>query len=204
MDTTPRIANPFGLAIDIDDTIVDTSVACARLLWEEYPLAAFETPMIALQEYGFVDGVPEWKESSPQRIISSALSDPKFLMSLPPILDAQWGVNKISQKIPVACYLTSRLPFAKELTIQWLATYGFPEAPVICRLDHVRDKDWKVRYLQDRLPDTAGLIDNELYVPSDLSYQGQLLEVLRFKKLTPEHPRIVIFNSWKALADHLS
>lgn len=189
-----------GIIVDIDDTLADTSLALAGRLWGVAPLSSFVSHVEALKEWGMPDLVPEWRESTLfQDELAPLLDSEEFLLSLPKVEAAYQGVLELQKKTYVACYLTSRLTKMHAVTEEWLKLHHFPQAPVICRPPEIMARDWKLQYIPQHFPDTLAYIDNELVMPKELSYRGRLVEIIRFKKLTPQDPRQEVYTDWESL-----
>jgi hypothetical protein len=191
-----RAINPQGIVIDVDDTLSHTSLVCARYLHQHFtPNDDIPFDQL-LSEYGYAERAPQWSSSESVERLHLWLTDLDFIAQLPPIPEAQAGIKKVLEKVPLAFYLTSRQPFSYDVTVNWLQRYGFPEAEVICRPPATREPDWKVRFLTEHYPQTVGLIDNEIHVPDDFTYTGHLFELILHKKVTPAHPRLDVCKSW--------
>lgn len=198
------VKHPTGIVLDVDDTIVDTSLKCAHLMWEEFPVAGVGNARQLLTTYGIPAHVPAWKTEVCMDAMAGYLNSAEFLSGLQPVHEAREGVQLIETKVPVAFYLTSRLSMFQDVTYKWLKHHGFPDAPVICREPFVTDRDWKVKYLAEHYPQTKGIIDNELYVPTELKYQGKLIELIKFKKITPHNDNQIVVNSWRQVFKHIA
>lgn len=186
-----------GVVLDIDDTLSDTSATAMKIMHARFGHALSADDL--LKQYGMPGLVPEWLHLQAQNYLQHALNSHDFLASLPPVREAQTALAMLTHQRPVQMYLTSRLSTFKELTTQWLVKHGFPAAPVICRERTVLDLDWKVRFLEANYPNAWGIIDNELYVPENISFHGQLIEMVRHKKLTKEDARVKVFHDWTSL-----
>lgn len=195
--------SPEGVLIDIDDTIVDTSVACATEIWKRFPLEDFDSPLDVLSTYGMPERVSSWDRPEVHVILHRLLGSVEFLESLPEIPLARDGLYAVAKNHPVSGYLTSRLPFALEATTRWLEFHSFPKAPVIYRFPDTTDRDWKVKYMEKNLPNSLGIVDNELYLPEEISYKGKLIELIRFRLLSQFDERKTICHNWQEVVGAL-
>jgi hypothetical protein len=188
-----------GVILDIDDTIADTSITLARLMWEKYPLPHYPSVDEALDQWGMPELVPQWQQPDIQHEMYTLLNDKQFMLDLPLITSAKRAIDQMTQKMQVAAYLTSRLKDLQQVSERWLQLHDLPRAPVISRHHRTVAIDWKLQYLQVFFADSKAYIDNELRVPANLQYQGKLLEIIRFKKMSPTHRRVKVCVTWDEL-----
>lgn len=147
---------PPGFAIDIDDTLARTALQCTALTLERFGHPKKYSAEKLIQLYDQPGKVPEWDTPQIQEHIASLLQDLSFLRTVPV---AEGAVSAL-QKLPVACYISSRFLEALVITNEWLSTHGFPPAPVILRKTETVSPHWKITYLKKHMPMCLGLIDD--------------------------------------------
>jgi len=188
--------SPTGIILDVDETLADTSAALFDYMIENIGSVTGQDALELQKEYGLPGLVPEWQLLRAQQFMQTFLTSESFLMTLEPIVEAQVAVALLHTAQPIAGYLTSRLLPLHSVTEQWLKLHGFPDAPVVCRPPEVVSSDWKIKYLIEELPEVSAIIDNELYVPETNIFPGQLIELPRYKKISPSDHRVRVCKSW--------
>lgn len=193
----------LGIALDIDDTIADTSRYCIGLLHKKWGHAGLQSHEL-LQKYGYAHLIPEWQLPQNQAEINSMMHDQDLYSHYEPLPGVLEKLSELTQLVPVSCYITSRFHWLQATTQKWLNDYNFPRAPLICRPEHITAPDWKVRYLVENDYQILGLIDNELYVPLDVKFDFKLWELIQYVKISPPHPALIECKNWDQVIQEIT
>jgi len=193
-----------GLAIDIDDTLADTAVACFQVIYEKYGQLTDKSLTELIAQYRQPGSVPAWQTIQIQTLIRNTIEDPDWLSQVPPIESAATVIQRLSTTVPVSLYISSRLTHHQSVTEKWLLAHGFPLAPVKLRTIDETRPNWKLAFLAAMYPDTYGLIDNELgFLPVEKhEYRGRLLWFNRYHTPTL-HPQLLEFSDWQSIGQIL-
>ena len=157
------------LAVDIDETLGRTN-----LLWAEHHINTYGSPEglnaeEIIKKYRFVKNVPYWQFDDAHNWIEHHINSNESKLEIPVIEDAV----SIMQRIPVACYLTTRPEHTITGTKEWLMKQGFPNKEIF---SSAKGLEWKAQKLSSMYPYITGLIDDSLdlikYLPSN--YKGNL------------------------------
>lgn len=192
----------YGLALDIDDTIADTSRACIRHMLEKFGQHPLTIEEIRTR-YGYPSLVPEWQLPQYQSTLQSLYQSTRLYQHVQPLPGAIAHTHQLATIAPIQCYITSRMTHLHDLTAEWLERHDFPAAPLICRPPEIQEPDWKIRFLVHEKYHLVGIVDNELYVPSDVDFHFRLFELVEHQKISPAHPALEICDSWQTVIEKL-
>lgn len=196
---------PPGLVVDIDDTLSDTSAACAQKVAETFG-ASFpenETVETLLSKYAYPWRFPQWSNVEYQTYIQEILQNALFLEGIAPIKNAKVALEKLTKNFPLNFYLTSRPVATKKATENWLHSNGFPDAPVICRESEWIKFDWKLEYIAEYAPETIAFIDNEVHWNPEIKFAGKIFEIIRHCQHNNQTKNIIICHNWNDVIENL-
>jgi len=166
-----------GLALDIDNTLSDTSI-----VWVEEIASVLGNPEgLTMEEftrkYSYGRGVSYWAEEDYERVSVTLRQSNKFYEDLPLIENANKQVEEINKIVPIVAYITARNMGVIESTENWLKKHNFPKSKIICRPDEIGIMDqfeWKAKLLEKMYPNVSGIVDDSIGLVEALSrnYKG--------------------------------
>lgn len=155
----------YWLALDIDETLSDTS-----LFWFEKILDLFWnpenlTPKEMYIKYHLCQNVPYWQNREDvQDWMHKHREDDDFQLMIPLIEWTEKTYSDIHENIiPIVAYITVRPDSIQAGTRKWLETYNFPPAKQIFRpqqLEHGIWNLWKACVLDILSPNIVGIVDD--------------------------------------------
>jgi hypothetical protein len=164
------------IAVDIDDTITDTARQTFELAKKSF------THHLSVEDllfrYSQPGEVTEWQTEEVDMWLEKHLGSSQYLATMPVLVEAQKALQRLSKKVTIACYITSRLHFMNEMTKDWLTEHDFPKAQLITRAFETRDVNWKLAELKKTFSEPVHLIDDNLGKMSDellADYSGSLI-----------------------------
>lgn len=165
-----------GIVLDIDETLSNTVEYLVSGLMKEFGgPEGFSVEQI-IRKYKYTWNVECWQNEGPLDWVREACSSNDKIVVLPPIEDAVKYVNKIHDIIPIVGYVTCRPECVMDGTKEWLAKYGFPDAPVVCRPKSVPGpnmNEWKADVLKKLYPKVKGIVDDSVGIIEHLGdYKG--------------------------------
>lgn len=152
-----------GIAIDIDDTLANTSRYFLAQLEEKFPNPEGLSLDQIVAKYGSPSNAPYWSEGEPAEWLQNQAYENGAQESVGVVEGALGAVKKIASKVPIKAYITSRLASVEPGTVRWLKKYGFPEADIITRpndLENVDPSIWKAELLKQMYPEILCIIDD--------------------------------------------
>lgn len=168
-----------GLALDIDDTLSQTWA-----YWGQEMLRRFGNPegltwQEIRQRYRRCENVPYWQTEEAEAWMDSSRKGGAYYGGLACIQGAHETVSQIHKHTPIHLYLTARSIETLDVTYDWLARHGYPDAEVIARPLDVPYKDtylWKAGVLKELYPSVLGIVDDDANLPAHLSddYTGSI------------------------------
>ena len=196
--------NPFqlekGLALDIDDTISNTSHRLVRHLQVLFGNPENLTAKEIIKKYHLSDYIPYWQTDEVMQYHQKMSYNDDVHKDFPVIENAVSFVNKINKTANISCYLTLRRQNVINGTARWLKKHGFPDKPIICRPDNMEYDDghaWKAKVLIEN-PNIIGLIDdNEKiinYLPKN--YRGTIFLIRRKEYNHHNKIKIIPCRNW--------
>lgn len=166
-----------GLALDIDNTLSDTSI-----VWVEKIALALGNPEGLTSEeftkkYSYGRGVSYWAKEDYERVSLTLRQSNEFYEDLPLIENANKQVEKINAIIPIVAYITARNMEVIKSTEEWLKKHNFPKSKIICRPDEIdvmEQFEWKAKLLEKMYPSVSGIVDDSIGLVNALSkgYKG--------------------------------
>lgn len=194
-----------GFVVDIDDTLSDTSIACAEQVAETFgaTLPENETIETLLSKYEYPWRFPQWSAVEYQRYIQKILQSANFLENIPPIGHAKAAIRKLTKYFPLNFYLTSRPINTQTTTENWLHKNHFPAAPVICRQPEWIKFEWKLEYIAQYAPDTIAFFDNEVHWNPEIKFAGKIFEIVRHCPHNDQTKNILVCKNWNEVMKNL-
>jgi predicted secreted acid phosphatase len=196
-----------GLAVDIDETISDTST-----YWFEEAIKKFgkpnnKTTKEIIDEYVLIQNIPFWNKLEIESWLLDARKNLDFHSKPLPIIGALDTLKEIDKKIKIVAYITARPEFLRETTINWLEKHGFPKADLIHmpnKNEHSESNLWKANVLEYLYPQVSGIIDDNPLLVKEISetYQGDIY-LIRNKKLKRYNSNIYPCENWNEVKDYL-
>lgn len=166
-----------GLALDIDNTLSDTSI-----VWVEEIASVLGNPEGLtmgefVKKYNYGRGVSYWAEEDYERVSLTLRQSKQFYEDLPLIENANKQVEKINGIVPIVAYITARNMGVIESTKKWLRKHNFPKSKIICRPDDIhvmKQFEWKAKLLEKMYPKVSGIVDDSVGLVEALSkdYKG--------------------------------
>jgi hypothetical protein len=191
------------LAVDIDDTIVDTALHVIRVIHGQFGHSL--SPDDLRFNYKQPGSVPQWQTAPVQKAIKDIFDSSEFLSQLEPKQAASKILHQAHKTSPISCYITSRESKHQTATQKWLRTHAFPKAPVITRETNEIRMDWKLHHLANNFPDVKYLLDDTL-VPQVATFPRlQLIWLSTFANQNVSLPaNVVRLDELEHLAQTLS
>ncbi|PIR03993.1 MAG: hypothetical protein COV59_02305 [Candidatus Magasanikbacteria bacterium CG11_big_fil_rev_8_21_14_0_20_39_34] len=152
-----------GIALDIDDTLSITHVSWYQGLMDTFGNPENLTIQEIAKKYSHSDAVPYWESEEVIQWKIAKYYDVAGYKNLPIIENAHHLVERISQFLPISCYLTARPESTREVTQEWLQKHGFPEIPLIMKpteLGRSNHNPWKASILAEYEDRLLGIIDD--------------------------------------------
>jgi hypothetical protein len=192
-----------GLALDIDETLSDTNIFWFTKLSELFGNPESLSPREIATKYRYSQQVPYWQTPEALTWMEEARHGNELQVELPLIEDAKHNVARINTIVPIVAYVTARPEVVREGTLRWLATHGFPEAPLIMKPLDVQTEAgvaWKAQLLAERYPDILGIVDDHPglmdALPAD--YQGTVF-LYNYEGPVRTNLHIVACPTWEAV-----
>lgn len=194
-----------GLAVDIDDTLSQTSRKFHETLNEMFPAPAHVTVEAARKQYALTGKVLHWQEiPEALKYAKSFVDDPEFHSYLEKIEEAEAGMQKLHQRRLVRCYHTARLELMRDITERWLQG-NFPDLPLIMRPEHINhagQAQWKAEVIKYLYPEIQGIVDNDARIARILEqcgYEGKVFLVGTDEQSYQPNKTIIPVESWSDL-----
>ena len=166
LKTRMRAGQWRGIAVDIDETLADSTAHWFNELYRFRPLLRMSLRE-AMAQYKFVEDVPEWRTPEAHAHIRHLLTSNEFQENIPLITGADSGVRALHERHFVAAYITARPEAVRAGTLSWLTQHQLPPATLIMRDEavdlerHNEDKNsWKARILAELFPEINVVIDD--------------------------------------------
>lgn len=193
-----------GLALDIDDTLADTARHTFQLAKQVFPHDLTVDEL--LFKYRQPGEVPEWQTPEVTQWLEQHLGNAEYLNEMPVMSGAQPVVKRLSQKIPITCYITSRQHYTREMTLDWLARHEFPLAPLITRSADVIAKNWKFAELKKNFTQSVCLIDDGLGKLTDEMFVDEPSLLMWFNPLgvPSNNHKVTSYASWSEIEKNFS
>lgn len=167
----------YWLALDIDETLSSTVGYLMSQLqirfWNPENLSVEDM----LQKYRYSRNVPyrqtdEAKDRLAKEIQSNAMQE---VVNLHPW--AYESVLKITESLPISCYITTRPETVRQWSINRLKAHDFPEAPLIMKPINIEKKDGnerKARVLEHLSETVVWIVDDNPWLIDHLddTYPG--------------------------------
>ena len=206
-------AGVSGLALDIDDTLSESNVHWFEHMFK-FHMPAGMTKEHILENYSFVELVPDWQTKEAMDYMQEILFSNEFNASIPLIEGADHAVRSVNQHVPIVAYITARQETVRPGTEKWLHKHTFPAAELIMRpsgislnaADAVNRNMWKAQVLKYLYPQVAGIVDDNIGLAhqlESLGYEGMLYV---YGKKTDEfngNPRVIVCPTWADVLSHV-
>jgi uncharacterized HAD superfamily protein len=158
--------NIKGLALDIDETLCDTST-----YWFEEAVKKFGNPTTLttkeiIDKYILIQNIPFWDKEILKPWIINARKSKDMHVNANSIENAIEIVNQIHQNIPIVAYITARSETLRGITKLWLKKHKFPKAKVFHVISQKKDlgsktsSKAKVELLEYLYPHITGIVDD--------------------------------------------
>jgi len=166
-----------GLALDIDDTLADSSDYWIEKTQELFGNPENLTVKQVRQKYRYSYYAPYWNRDEVHQWEKQVRHDDQLHRSFPLIANANHIVEKIHKIVPIVTYLTARSKTVLPGTKAWLDQHNFPKANIIYRPKSVKlpqSLAWKAKVLEFLYPQVIAIVDDHPQLVKDLSksYQG--------------------------------
>ncbi len=191
-----------GLALDVDDTLGHTNPHWVTHMGEKFGKPKNMDDLMKIVRYHNLESVPHWDTPAGFKHMTRLMNAHWFQFSIPLIKDAHLSVHKINKLVPIVAYITARPDTIYKVTKKWLATHGFPDAPIVLRPDQQASlrlkNEWKADVLEELYPHVSGIIDDNPGIAEHLGAQYKGTFYLYQLHSTPR-PRknLVICNTWR-------
>lgn len=153
----------YGLALDIDETLSNTSIYWFKTLSELFGNPESLTTNEIIEKYRYTQNVPYWQIPEALEWMESARNSNEIQERILLIENAHNVVQKINLVLPIKAYITARPSSVADGTKRWLTKHNFPEAKLITRPDVIPSQDgniWKSKVLEDLYPEIVGIVDD--------------------------------------------
>ena len=172
------------LAIDIDDTLCQTTLRWTRLFQKEFGNPEGLTAEQLVEKYEIVQYVPYRQTLEAKKLIDQLVKDDRNWLKLPIISWAQQAITILTNHYDLL-YLTSRTEEHRLNTRMRLENHDFPQLDLIMRPNASKaytnphtQFDRKAQYLVNNYPHITGIIDNSESLANhliQLDYKGILI-----------------------------
>ncbi len=170
--------NQQGIALDIDDTLSNTTRYFIKRLQEKFGNPENLAVDEMIEKYQIMPNISYWQTEEIRKWMDEQGTNEtqeKYDV-LENALDVVREINKIR---PVRMYITSRPSLVVEGTKRWLDNMGFPPAELVTRpmsKIKINGNAWKAEILKARFPEISGLVDDNPEVIEALGhdYPGTL------------------------------
>jgi hypothetical protein len=167
-----------SVTCDVDDTLAATRIALAAAVNERFPRARLTLGDLVGT---FVQNTPAFINLGQAGVdfLVQLRGDSGFNLGLWTFPDVVEYLDIIHSLAPIRAYVTTRPASLLQVTIAWLRSNRFPEAPVICRPDDVSFEDataWKVAQIIKLNPDAH--IDDDSGVAEGLVFASNVVVFL--------------------------
>ena len=195
-----KLSGIKGLALDIDDTLADTSI-----VWLERVAVVLGNPeQLTMREmskkYGYGRHVDYWVEEEYERVTLEFKHSNEFFENIPLIENANKHVETISKIVPIIAYITARPKQVLDGTEKWLNKHKFPKLGMINRPEGISSEEqfeWKARVLEQMYPQVLGIIDDSVGIVNELSkdYKGIVFLYKDIEEVRNDI-RVVVCKDW--------
>ena len=182
----------YKLAIDLDDTICETSKTLLEIL--------------TVDQLHPVVGLTDLQTPEIQSHVATLLNSTEFLSKLPEVKHAKHSLMSIVKKHQIGCYISSRLANHLNVTQSWLIDHQFPAAPLLLRSPEEFRPNWKIHWLlKNNLADRQTLIIDDSpdafnNLPEQFGGKCMLFN-RRQKEITDS--KIISISSWPEIVEWL-
>lgn len=195
--------NLIGLALDIDETLSDTSHGWAEKFFQDIGNPENLSPQDFSKKYRTIESAPYFQNQVSKDLIESLAISPSAYLNLKIIEDSNHIVDQINKIIPIVAYITVRPSCVADATNQWIKKHGFPKAPIITRPEGIALKDgstWKARVLEYLHPQVMGIIDDSPSLVDNLNsnYQGKVF-LYRNTQVARKDINVIACPSWASV-----
>lgn len=190
-----------GLALDIDETLSDTNIYWFTKLSELFGCPEGLSPREIAAKYRYSQRVPYWQTPEAHAWMEEARHGNELQVDLPLIGNAKQMVERINGILPIVAYVTARPESVREGTLRWLATHGFPTAPLIMKpLDIPTEEGvaWKANLLATRYPEIIGIVDDHPGLMDELpaDYPGTIF-LYNYTGPVREELQVIACPTWE-------
>jgi 5'(3')-deoxyribonucleotidase len=149
------------LAIDIDDTLSDTTEYFAQLLNERFGNPENVTPKEIIKKYKIIPNVPYWQTAEILAWREEQSFSNEAQKALPPIAGSVEAVQKLFKHFDIL-YISSRPSVVVKGTSEWLQEQGFPSGELVLRTtyDKQNGNAWKADIIEQKWPQVVGVVDD--------------------------------------------
>ena len=197
-----------GIAVDIDETLSWTVGYWFREMSQKFGNPQQLSPSQLIEEYKYTFNVPYWQKAEAEAWIEHKRHSNKLQTKLEIIPGADEYLQRINKLHPVRAYITARPESVTIGTKQWLATHGFPTAPVITKPNFVgfnSNNQWRARVLEFLYPEIEIFIDDNVGLIHHLSseYRGKVILYGTDQPVNSDI-NVAICPTWKDVYEALS
>lgn len=199
--------NLKGLALDIDETLSDTSHGWAEKFFQDIGNPENISSQDFSKKYRTIESAPYFQNQASKDLIESLAISPSAYLNLKIIEGSNHTVDQINKIIPIIAYITVRPSCVADATTQWIKKNGFPKVPIITRPENIALKDgsiWKARVLEHLFPQVIGIIDDSPSLVDNLNsnYQGKIF-LYRNTNIIRKDINVVASPSWTSILDKI-
>ncbi len=171
-----------GLAIDIDDSLSETTAAFIERLSQDFPPpTGMHITVESAKRHYALNGEPIYWGGLPEaRLLYKTMAyDPAFHRTFSPMKGAREGIQLLEEAGLVSCYVTARTDDMEQETREWLEEHGFPQKPIMLRDRTIADlhhTTWKAMVLERLYPIVSGALDDNTGIARHaerLQYRGK-------------------------------
>jgi len=202
------IQNERRLAVDIDDTLANTTAKYFDVLSQQFPPPEDLTPLDVKKQFGLDGQILYWgKIPAAMELAHSYVNDNGFHSDLAVVPGAVEALQTLHQSGELACYLTARVEPMRQITDFWLKGV-FPDLPLVLKdpsIDFSNGSAWKVAALEFLYPEINGLIDNDARTIRTLEENGYPGELYLIGLTSEDYPsyNAKIHLAWSGIVNEI-
>ena len=181
------------LIVDIDDTAADTVNHFVRLLNKKYSNPYGLSDIELIEKYRIIPTMHFWQTPEIRSWLDAQAEDNEAQYAIPPATGAVEALKILSTYFRIV-YISSRPDTVLSGTSRWLKDNGFPDGALILRghFDDTNGNAWKAKIIQEKFPETVGIIDDNPEIIPKLSRQYKGVMYLYGTRDLPENKEILI------------
>ncbi|MCC2631158.1 MAG: hypothetical protein K0S38_967 [Candidatus Paceibacter sp.] len=160
------------LALDIDDTLADTTRYFAHRLNERFGNPEGLAPDEIFKKYKIIPDVPYWQTAEILAWREEQSFSNEAQEAVPPTEGAIVAAKKLNEHFEIL-YISSRPKAVEKGTCRWLEKHGFPAGELILRTtyDDKNGNAWKAAIIEQKWPFCIGIVEDN---PEIIGYFSRL------------------------------